>query len=153
VQASSNCWQLYAGAGWTLASGMFCVGWSRNILVCVMNMSCLFVCRFVCLFTYLKNCMLLWPWLGPPLIALLYIIYFWFCGCHTVDSVVHLCIPKQWEHNIQKYFTDFNRILFNDKSQQVHIVGYTLGAKSAIYDFLVWRLAWWCSWLIPVNEL
>jgi len=60
---------------------------------------CLFVCLFVCLSvcvsahinvnrmaelhqTFCACC--LWPWLGPPLMALLVVVYFWFYGWHYV---------------------------------------------------------------------
>jgi len=26
----------------------------------------------------------LWPWLGPPVTTMQYIMYFWFSGCHHV---------------------------------------------------------------------
>ena len=55
--------------------------------------TCLYVCLFVCLsacpLSYLKNHMCkfrqifctcyLWPWLGPPLTAIRYVMYFRFC--------------------------------------------------------------------------
>jgi len=47
---------------------------------------CLFVCLSVCLLAYLKpTCpnftkfFCTWPWLGPPLTAMRYVMYFLFC--------------------------------------------------------------------------
>jgi len=47
----------------------------------------------------------LWPWFGPPLVALWYVVYFRFCGCHVfiLDfSVLVFSIPT---HFATLYFT------------------------------------------------
>jgi len=71
----------------------FAPGEVRSI---VMSMS---VCLSVCLSVYLSPCITrkphdrtspkfcwccLWPWLGPSLPALRYVVYFWFCGWRHV---------------------------------------------------------------------
>ena len=71
--------------------------------------------------------------------ALWYVMYFQFCGWHHVFTrwaawyIMH--IYKWREHN--SYNIDSKQILLNDKDQQLHIMGCTLGAKSVIYNCLI----------------
>ena len=80
----------------------------------------------------------LWPWLSPPLTALRYVMYFWFCGwrqpCfHTITIWHIICIQKAViEHN-KHDIRESNQILLNDKDQEVLVASSTAGVKSAVY--------------------
>jgi len=48
-----------------------------------------------------------------------------------------VCIPISDDKNDKHNSWDSNQILLNNKDQQLLIVSYTPGAKSAVYHFLV----------------
>jgi len=146
-----------------LGSGQSLMSWSlwltcyfavvgmRNI---VMSMS---VCVPVCLSARItrkprgqaspNSCVCcLWQWLGPPLTALRYVMYFRFCGWRHIYIMSNgaLCVFLSGDRTRQAYSSrDSNQILLNDKdrSRPTH-----RGMKPAIYDWLVcvcdrwWRL-------------
>jgi len=63
---------------------------NQPICLCI----CMFVCLSACPQAYLWNCGTnlykslsadpRWPWLGPPLAALHYVMYFWFYRWHHI---------------------------------------------------------------------
>jgi len=60
---------------------------------CVGVSVCLYVCMHVSeqhVQTSTNCTCCLWPWLGPPLMALQYIIYFWFYEQHRVFTLLAL---------------------------------------------------------------
>jgi len=60
---------------------------------------------------------LLWPWLGPPMMALRYVMYFLFCGWRHVSLLCGacvVCIPKRQKHNGQNYRIDSDQSLLDD---------------------------------------
>ena len=81
------------------------------------------------------------------------LLVLWMTSCfHTMGSVNHralciMCIHKWREHNSQNYCISYHQILLSDTEQQVHIVGCTQRAKSALHDCLAkicnhWPLLW-----------
>jgi len=84
----------------------------------------------------------LWRWLGPPLTALWYVMYFRFRGWRHVFTQWALwcvvCIPSRRERiTVELETTAPSQILLNDKDQQVHVVGCASRAKPSMYNFLV----------------
>jgi len=70
------------------------------------------------------------------------------CGRDSDSVAIRYVLPALWLtsyfHTVEstarctlKYYVDSNRVLLNYKDRQLHIVGCTLGAKSALYNCLV----------------